>query len=89
MNSKEFYRNIFSGRKSFVTENDGYDDDDDDDFTIGIDLESTINNEYTLEYTFEVLSTEEIVQYMLDVVQKVSSVIQVSFKTIKIFKFFT
>lgn len=40
---------------------------------------STTNQNDQLEYPFEVLTTEEIVQHMLDVIKEVTSVVEVSF----------
>lgn len=39
---------------------------------------STTNQNDQLEYPFEVLTTEEIVQHMLDVIKEVTSVVEVS-----------
>lgn len=78
---KEFYRNIYS-KKKFNINDKGDDDDDDYDEdlgSLGIELDFAIDPEYDDEYSFEVLSADEVVQYMLDTVKEVSSVIEVNY----------
>lgn len=45
---------------------------------------STTNQNDQLEYPFEVLTTEEIVQHMLDVIKEVTSVVEVSLSLSKV-----
>lgn len=52
--------------------------DEDYDFMQVDEIQRTNNQEQPVEYPFEVLTTEEIVQHMLDCIAEVNNVVEVS-----------
>lgn len=71
------------------SDEDSYDNDNvdsgnvssgDDDFAMEVDINNTKDRQQeTEEYPFEVLSTEQILQHMVDCIKDVNTVVEVSF----------